>query len=111
MMEKVNNTQYTKLDKNGFVEIAGKAMIFTVDGHDFDCVVYQPPEGRHPYKWNTVEQTTGLLCGYGRTRKEAIASATERLTVEVTRLGFDEFCQQYFVGRDASPRYGGGEIV
>lgn len=110
-MNKVSDTQYTKIGEEGFVEIHGKEKLLMIDGHDFDCVLYRPNPVYHSAKWNVIEQETGLLTGYGETQKAAIGHATERLTSKMTELGFNEFRSRYFIGNEASPRYGGGVIT
>jgi hypothetical protein len=110
-MNKVSDMQYTKVKKEGFLEIHGKDITIMVDGHDFDCVLYRPDPKRHFAKWNVIEQETGLLAGYGDTKKAAIAHAIERLMDNVTEFGWEEFLSLYFIGNEASPRYGGGIIT
>ena len=112
-MKKMSDKQYIWVSGvSGFVEIGeGKPRTLTIEGHDIDCVMCKPEPGHEqPYTWVVIEQETGKRAGGGRTMKEALAQAQERLTTEITQLGYEEFRAQYFTGKKASPRYGGGVI-
>lgn len=109
-MKKISQTQYTQFSESGFCEIHGEEMIVTIDGHDIDCVLYEPGFDDND-KWHMIEQETGYLVGRGATQELAAEHAKERLTAEIARLGYDEFRATHFIGRNASPRYGGGKIA